>query len=185
MSWASVTVLLFLFCMVISTNLPAPCEGQSGSFRFWFLFATVITMIGRPPLCFSHFSSALQISTPLIGKLIRYICKYQLANQLSGKQHAKQWRRAFIVFAYLKSVWELGGCPLIKRPLDFIIGPPGIVSRIHKSIFVFLPLCLHPILPLGRPWSPFILEGARSKRLHLSLEMSVYQHLEFEIILDK
>ena len=54
-------------------------------------------MIGKPLLDFSQVSSALQILTPLTGKLIRYICKYQLANQLSSKQHAKQWKRALTV----------------------------------------------------------------------------------------
>ena len=54
--------------------------------------------------------------------------------------------REALVFSHLKSVWELGHCPLSLRPSYFIIGRPGIASRTQKST-IFLPSCLHPILP--------------------------------------
>lgn len=167
---SSVTVLFFLFCMVIMTSLPvtlhlpsASLKGQSVFFGSSFLSATVVThvtaIIEKPLLYSSFLCSALSILTLITRKIIRYVARYHLTNQLSSKQHGKQWEE-MLVFSYLKSVSELGHCPPYSETLKFHnraswdcfknsktnTCPTAFLS---SSISAFLPK------PPGNPWSSY------------------------------
>lgn len=152
--------LLWQGCLLLASAHCFPHKGQSAFFRFWFLFATVITqvitIIEKPLLYSTYLSSALHSLTLLTGKIIRYVCKYHLIKQLSSKQHAKQWEGGFSVLTLEVSLRARSLSPFSETLIFHNWASWDCFKNSKINYFpAFLPSSNSAFLPkpLGRSWS--------------------------------